>query len=373
MTIAGVLLALVVLGAAPAYGFDEPHGYPELHQEGTVTYDCASCHRAGPSDRLCAQCHGLHHAGGPTPPLIPPAGQGPHGWYTATTDRCDACHTLHAAGGSKLLGASTVTDSCNICHDGTGGHGVFGSLAAQGVEVGATHRIDVTNTVPGGDAASGGSATMTFGGPGGALGCNDCHSPHDSNTVAPYRQERMRSTYTLILESTPTSKLLRQHPGGSTATATVYGSDWCLACHNGRVSGAAVHNHPVDSNAVTATPFSYDDVALLSTDTPTSLTVTGSMAATNRGYLMPFPRTPEQAGHSPICQQCHEDSRAVGELDADGVIGTTIPFSVVSTDGQVPEDNPRFQNFPHETANPRFLVETGDDLCLNCHPAGVLP
>ncbi len=34
-----------------------------------------------------------------------------------------------------------------------------------------------------------------------------------------------------------------------------------------------------------------------------------------------------------------------------------------------PGGNPRFQNFPHETQNAHFLVETNDDLCLNCHTA----
>ena len=29
--------------------------------------------------------------------------------------------------------------------------------------------------------------------------------------------------------------------------------------------------------------------------------------------------------------------------------------------------NPRFQTFPHEGVNPRFLIEREDDLCLNCH------
>jgi predicted CXXCH cytochrome family protein len=36
-------------------------------------------------------------------------------------------------------------------------------------------------------------------------------------------------------------------------------------------------------------------------------------------------------------------------------------------------DNPRFQNFPHETENPQLLVETDDDLCLNCHTPANLP
>jgi hypothetical protein len=42
---------------------------------------------------------------------------------------------------------------------------------------------------------------------------------------------------------------------------------------------------------------------------------------------------------------------------------------VASLDGASASGNPRFQNFPHETQNEHLLVETADDLCLNCHPA----
>jgi hypothetical protein len=100
---------------------------------------------------------------------------------------------------------------------------------------------------------------------------------------------------------------------------------------------------------------------------------------------MPYPRTDEQQGRGPICQQCHEDSRSnVGQLVGDGSIGDAAPAesdpdavwwdSTASTwtaDGAY--DNPRFQNFPHETENRRMLVEEYDDLCLNCHPVSQLP
>jgi Doubled CXXCH motif (Paired_CXXCH_1) len=43
------------------------------------------------------------------------------------------------------------------------------------------------------------------------------------------------------------------------------------------------------------------------------------------------------------------------------------------TSGDAGTDNPPFQNFPHETVNAKMLVETNDDLCLNCHPADKLP
>ena len=96
----------------------------------------------------------------------------------------------------------------------------------------------------------------------------------------------------------------------------------------------------------------------------------------NRGYLMPYPRTTGaggQDGHAPICQQCHEDSRNVGNLSPDGATARSAPMVITSEDGSSTTDNPRYQNFPHETVNRKMLVETGDNLCLNCHPSGMLP
>jgi hypothetical protein len=186
------------------------------------------------------------------------------------------------------------------------------------------------------------------------------------------------------------NKLLKKRPTGATVDVTAYGSDWCLACHAGRNSTGAVHNHPVDAGAGA---FTYAAAAILSTDGPTATTIIGPIGGwnrvphtsfmhgneppdnygMNRGYLMPYPRTPQQGTHKPICQQCHEDSRNAGTLSADGATGDAAAFVLTSEDGSATTDNPRFQNFPHETANARMLVETGDDLCLNCHPPAVLP
>jgi hypothetical protein len=177
----------------------------------------------------------------------------------------------------------------------------------------------------------------------------------------------------------------------------VYGSDWCLGCHGGRVSLAPLHNHPVDSESSQpdpSDPFYYEYVPILASDAETGATVMDSMGglpipvdpenpenptsdahdwpadpdpAGNRGYLMPYPRTDEQRGHYPICQQCHEDSRIVGVLVGDGSTADAATATVTTADGLVETDNPRFQNFPHETENSYMLVEEYDDLCLNCH------
>jgi predicted CXXCH cytochrome family protein len=382
LAVASVALAISLLAiAATAYAWDEPHNQPERSSFGTnhgptaAGRLCSDCHtpQVVGTDEDCRVCHGdLFGAG-----ASPISSKGPHGVYTAGSDRCAACHTVHVASGAKLLPAATITATCYTCHDGTGGHGVYGAIAARGLSAASAHRIDTTNTVPGGNATTGGSSTMSFKGPGSTLGCDDCHSPHDSATVAAFTSDRMRTDYDNITARpanyTMTNKLLRKNPGGSVATATVYGSDWCLACHSGRVAAGPLHNHPADSAATTATPFYFQNVARLTSDATTGVTVMGSMGRTNRGFLMPYPRTAQQGAHKPICQQCHSDSRNVGALVDPGATAKATVWSVTATDGLAATDVPRFQTFPHETINDNLLVESNDDLCLNCHPVGQLP
>jgi hypothetical protein len=335
--------------------------------EGDVTFDgdvmdCPACHQSE---------------------LFFPDRAGPHGGYTATTSKCAACHSVHDAPGDGvlLLPASTIKASCEFCHDGTAGMGVYGAIEARGGTVLGGHSIDATNVVPGGDAGTGGSSVGSFGGESGYLSCDDCHSAHDARTVDAFSGERVRfhASDRSWLTSWASSKLLKRLPTGAEDETDVYGSDWCAGCHAGRSSGGAVHNHPVDSRASTATPFSYDHVAIVTADDSLETTY-GTLGLLgfppgiwhNRGFVMPDPRTDEQAGHAPICQQCHEDSRVVGEP------GAVVPAEVYRygdgrTSGDAGTDNPLFQNFPHETENRFMLVETDDNLCLNCHSVSSLP
>lgn len=378
-----VLFALAALfalaGATQAYAFDEPHSQPETlpgdpvptnHGDGQ---SCNICHR-GPSPGVgmedCIVCHFW---------ATPATRKGPHGVYSTVSDRCDACHTVHGAGGAKLLGAATTTGSCFSCHDGTGGKGVYGAIAARGVTVGRQHRvdtsIDATNVVPGGDSTTGGPATMTFKGVGGTLGCADCHSPHDANTVDVFTIERHRTASKDFHDDTDvrTNRLLRRNPGSSTATVTVYGADWCRACHRGRgaMSTSLMANHPVATDTVAT----YESLVRMAQDTMGAATQTGTLARSNRGFLMTALTVTSLGGQDsgPICQQCHEDARNVGQLNADGSQADPADFIITASDGASSTDNPRFQNFPHETVNAHMLVETDDDLCLNCHAPAQLP
>ncbi len=310
---------------------------------------------------------------------------GPHGGFTTTSSKCSICHTVHDASptGVKLLPKATTRDNCMVCHDGTGGNGVYGAIAARGLTVGAAHRIDTTSVIPGGDAATGGSRTATFTGENGYLSCDDCHSVHGADVVDPFSGERVRfhASDRGWLTDWSSTKLLRQKPVSSDTSTTVYGSDWCLGCHAGRSSAIApVMNHAVDSSATTSSPFYYDHVAIVTTDTSLETTygtmgLLGSLPNAiwhNRGFVMPTPRTSQQEGHAPICQQCHEDSRDVGSPGS--VTHAEIyRYGDGKTAGDPATDSPLFQNFPHETQNEYMLVETGDDLCMNCHDTSALP
>lgn len=327
----------------------------------------------------CNDCHGLES--GVTSPTVSPTRTGPHGGYSTGTRKCETCHTIHqaASGGVKLLPAATIQATCSTCHDGTGGNGVYGVLAARGVTPEARHRIGATNIVYGGDPGGGDAARAfsdTVTDPSGYLTCSDCHSPHAANTVAVFTGDRWRQAGddpTSVL----TNRLLKKQPTSSPDVVTTYGAGWCAGCHQGRKyeSGGSVVNHPVEVES--GTPgvdyFDYEHVVRVTgVNTSATETTLKSLGYSNFGYVMPLPRSTEQDGHYPICQQCHEDARGVGNDPAQKqristLNGYSEAFTITQADGNASTNNPRFQTFPHESANKRFLVESGDSLCLNCH------
>lgn len=346
-----IAAAMALSAVVPAYAYSE-----------TGTVD--------PTYTTCIDCHGVA--------VVSVSGadterQGPHSGYVTTTKKCVACHDTHAAvvGSPSLLVTATVTDMCETCHDGTGGGGVYGVLEARGVSVVSRHRVDATKTVPGGSPVTGGDLNVDFqGGIGQTLGCIDCHSPHNAETIAGFVGDRRRiATDTAGFTS---NRLLKQRPTSSDVTVTRYGSNWCGACHKGSLNAGAVHGHPAETT-VSAPAYFYDDYprenAPLSTAIVATATAKG-LGQNNYAYVMPTDvsgnRIGAQAGHFPLCQQCHEDVRNVGDV-AQGQIAVSEVYTVTSTDGTNTADNPRFQVFPHESENPVLLIETEDDLCTNCH------
>ena len=363
---------LLVADIAAAYPDELPDYTGDLPRT-----DCVDCHSSTGPEILNP---------GSDPVLLAAVRKGPHGGYTTGTSKCQTCHELHDAptDGLKLLPGETIKDTCESCHDGTGGTAVYGVVEARtGQAPASAHRIEVTNTIPGGDAG-GGSLAGSFTGPDGTLTCSDCHSPHDAATVQPFIGDRLRSTVASDpAYGTKTNRLLRQAPSGSDTETAVYGAGWCAACHTGRAS-----QHATDSGAMQDHPvmrddhYTYDELPVVTGVASTDTTI-GPLGQSNRGYVMPddpggapLEKSALQEGYAPLCQQCHEDARNVGPPIRETnpvVVNASQEFLVTQPDGASATDNPRFQVFPHESDAESFLVRPPGPstdpyiLCLGCH------
>jgi len=372
----------------------------------------------------CGTCHsdntGQVDASG-TP--IPAEGAwGPHAGFAETTDKCNICHDIHEAANPQLLIDSTTFGVCNTCHDlsytstagtnpGTaayraGGGGVYGAIRAQGGTVRARHNIQGYNNTSGVVAGTaipyfftssylGGADTGTI--PGGSnaitnpddqvtpssLTCVSCHTPHNNTQLAAFRGERRRQSATKSspltglrsIEDTAqwvTTKLLKDSLNGigneGSGPYTVYGTLWCAACHNKRHSAnTIVNNHPTDNSGAYGynSPQATADNTIWAAFVGPQLTPSGNIWVSHEAGFSRVATT--GSTWAPLCQQCHYSARNV---EAASVIATIDGRSVTSIPST---DNPRWQNFPHESENFNFLVESKDDLCLNCHPTSSLP
>ena len=332
--------AIVALCVVPAYAYNET----DL-QDG----------------RVCSDCHGLESSSQDTSVVVG-GRKGPHGGYSAGTQKCDTCHTVHGAQGSKLLKGATIVATCTTCHDGTGGGGVYGAIRSHAATTPlGGHRVfgSSPDATVGTSTVPGGVQTGTFVGENGELTCTDCHSPHNSDTVNPYVGDRKRaSTETSTVLAT--NRLLRRKPTLGTVAVNEYGTNWCESCHKGgHMVPSSSHSVSRDASGTGGTYYNriiarnaYGSTAASSGPT--------SLGGSNLGYVMATD-TPRP---SPICQQCHEDARHVGDV-ATFTVNAAAEAFVVNADGTA--GNPRFQNFPHETMGRKLLIEQGSDLCTNCH------
>jgi serine protease len=256
--------------------------------------------------------------------------QGPHGNYTSSTNKCYACHDVHEAQGSfRLLPANTVYDTCQYCHNGSGAENiVYGEIYGIPPAQGFGHRQNQgIFSIPGGNQPIS-TPTVDNG-----LTCSSCHTPHGNATRI------ITQTYYCDSTITASDHLLLRDPGPKSGSVVFYGASWCADCHDRRHSeNPLLFNHPVSPT------LSYQEA---------------SLARDNSSFQMD-PVNPANPRTNPICEHCHEDKRDV-----------ETTFS--SPQEPPTTTNPRYNNFPHEGENRYLLVESGDDLCLNCHPPQSLP
>lgn len=306
----------------------------------------------------CNQCHSTSSASS-----TDWEGKGPHGLYTATTSKCVVCHSVHQApaAGVLLLTDATLSGSCLSCHDGTGGTAPYDAIAARGGTVVSDHSVDTTSVIPGGSVELSSLA-----------GCGNCHSVHRAAVVAPFYRDSGIAHASQQLASSDC--LLRSDVNTTTANAyPVYGAQWCASCHDQRHSSSGTLNHPVKTSFAAG----YGEVTTTAglAGYPTRAYGDGSdgtffvgMGQTNAGYVMaPVDASVDgrvENRQDPICQQCHEDARNVS---------TAFKANYRDPDPIAEGYNPLYLTFPHQSTKPHLLVETYDDLCLNCHASEDLP
>lgn len=325
-----------------------------------------------PLDRTRPSCEPCHWE---TDPNRWPLGDetlrkyGPHGYYFSTTNRCVFCHTAHEAEERVIFQESsptavrdTISELCFVCHDSTGKMGVYSQLAAFGYSVGASHTCDVSVAIPGGY----GGLTLT---------CTSCHTPHNNSRVAgnwmsfsPRQSQSAASAKgnTLYMTNRLLRDNLRNTPRG---TYSVYGGRWCAGCHQRRHAGIpGINNHPVDTQtayqAYTVNPADAPQLGIFIFDP------TAPNAYEANGRVSPRPAL------GPRCQQCHENT-----MDVEGQLtwrygNYSLPPATRTVDPDGPGPQPARaigDSFPHQTQGANLLVETGDDLCLNCHSTISLP
>lgn len=328
-----------------------------------LAYTCTNCHfNLRGHDNMGKTCSDCHHkwasSGLGDPHRIATDTLSytmPHGGFGDATDKCTMCHMVHeAASDSRLLPGATIFDTCMTCHNQTGAKGVYGTITGRGLTVAAEHSTETTTAPPGGSAAAG------------YFTCDSCHTPHGNTLMADWVSEDAVS-----YAGNRREKLLRDDVGGAPeGTYTTYGARWCAACHDRRVPLPTVHNHPVDTQTA------YDLSGITTGDPdPTRPAMLVGAWTSNGGYVFdPVPAVPDgrvsPRPAAPICQQCHEDARDVETAFAP--IDSGSGYSLGAW-GPTATANPQFFTFPHQGTNPSFVVETADDLCLNCHPTGQLP
>lgn len=361
--------------------------YAAQHQTATDTLGLAKNYQLKGLNlaQMCEACHGTVGRSSVHNPTVTYTDAG-----VAGIGRCSICHDLHESQQVKCLPERTISDFCFLCHDGTAanldgdvdsdGGTALGYYRANNViyglptnsTPGARHRINANNT--GGASAWVNVATDTI--PLGGklyswkgqlevLKCTSCHSAHGYQTVepfwtkSPYPLETTATSgvdygYEAGVGKTKTNMYLRRRV--NTQTVTTYSSAWCAGCHmtamNGVIPGD--YDHPIDGN--TAYQWFIPDP---NTPPPGKEPIWSLYDSFWGGWSFTHKWQATSGAPDPLCLNCHDDPVDVPNI---GEAGDEDPFVFVSR-----------SSFPHESSNARFRVETGDDLCLNCHATTSLP
>lgn len=375
-----MIIVLVLMGLTSSIAHGAKHSTGTLKSWNpyslTDTQQCSACH-------VDASKRGNYWGGIHNPPFREWGATQTTGDVSvvAAIGWCNICHDIHEATQQKLLPEQTISDFCFLCHDGTAAnldgdldagaylatvatytanniiYGQFPStwtVSRHTVQSNYTNLGTPTSAIPLGD-----TKVLNFDGSETVLKCTSCHSPHGYRVVATFTSKSLEPTSTAsdsdierAAGNWDRTMILRKNLQG--VTVSQYGSAWCAACHN-QAAGGTHPDHPIDTtteynwflefNDAGDPRWSYEDEPY---------------------WLYFFDHTYEatSGAPNPLCHSCHDDAAETTQ--------STAGYSL-SGKGFTTKTFEYLDNFPHETANDKMLVELGDDLCLNCHVTSVLP
>lgn len=258
-----------------------------------------------------------------SPALASDAATIPHGGYDMTTDACLQCHDIHeAAGDYVLMRQATVTAVCGTCHTlyqaaPTGAY----DPGYSGTEAGTAAHL-AAYKVPAGEALTHeghrlglGATTYTF-----------ADGQTGDGSYIPGGTDALTAIQYLAYDST-VSALAYSATNGMT----------CASCHTPHGTFGNVVDPAVSTKLLSSRP--------------------------NHGATIPLANWTTDGGK--WCGGCH-DRRTSG-----GAIHNHPDYACLDCHG----DNfaaPTL-DFPHTSGVPNILTLEPDELCLQCHVAGLLP
>ncbi|MBI5878782.1 MAG: cytochrome c3 family protein [Chloroflexi bacterium] len=297
--------------------------------------------------------------------LFPQAAQangGPHGNYTATTDKCAGCHRAHTGSQSPLLIGTSRSDLCLTCHGTSSGGSNTNVLDGRYTPTGAALNGGGFNTYQGSATTSRHNYDGSLGAAWGAdtpwsssTGCLGCHSPSSG----------------LYWGGIP-----EWYPGPGTQPGQMAGAGnvqmalGCTSCHDphGARSYRLLQNrlHPATIEFEDPTLAGY--VQVVSNET-------GGLNPDQIGYVADYTTARYRDGITSWCSGCHmlyqQTQTPVGQaFDAADGNGAQIRYRHKTTTG-VPTTSGLTTSLPlQQPAGYSATQQASDKLaCITCHYA----